>query len=79
MLRSNYSTLPMPQSGPKADKTSPRPKNIGWSTWNPIEKGPKYTALAALHTKSPLSANYGGRHFWRLWTTFQKIPSYAPA
>ena len=23
------------------------------------------------------SANHGGQHFWRLWATFQKLPSYA--
>ena len=27
--------------------------------------------------KSSSSAKYGGRHFWRVWATFQKIPIYA--
>ena len=43
----------MPQLRSKAHKIAPKPKKTGWSTWNRIEKDPKYAALAALHPKIP--------------------------
>ena len=68
----------MPQSRFKAHKTAPPLKNTGRSTWNPIEKGPEYTALAVLHPKISFVGQPWGRHLWRLWASFQKFLSYAP-
>ena len=68
MPRSTHTALPTPNQDPRHIQAGARE--------TPLKRDENIPTPQPCIPPPP--ANHGGRHHWRHWATFQKIPSYAP-